>query len=104
MPFVKGQSGNAKGRTKGSVNPVAAEIRSLLRQGVVDTDLVGQILKRVYLIEDDDRFIARALDILDMVVPKMPAEINEEQTERSVTSIFEMIFDKMKQGEIKKAV
>lgn len=92
MPFEKGQSGNAKGRPKGSKNKSVSQLR----------ELIGEFLEDRFenVATDFDKLkpfakVKLYIDLLQYALPKMQANSNkigfENMTDEQLDEIIERL-------------
>ena len=84
MPFKKGESGNPKGRKKGSPNIVTQEHRELINTLIsCPDDLQGDLQK----LEPKERIDA-IIKLLEFTTPKQARVINEVTGDLSISSVL----------------
>lgn len=94
MPSVNGKSNNAAGRPKGSVNPLIANLRDEIREGVKTNKIVRNMFERLELIEDPYKYVQTAMNILDMILPRLAAEVSSQELDnkKDIAAVMEMVF------------
>jgi hypothetical protein len=97
MPGVKGKTNNMNGRPKGAVNPIIASLREEIRLGIKTNHIINRMFMRLELIEDDYKYVQTAMNILEMVMPKLAAEVSDAEldTKKDVAAVMEMIWNKI---------
>ena len=91
MPFKKGQSGNLNGRPS---DPNVKLLRETVRGKLADENRMKKLFEHLDDLEGRD-YIDCFLKIFKEVMPALAAEVNVEEENKRVESIFETYFEKM---------
>ncbi len=78
MPFIKGESGNKKGRPKGSINKTTFELRLLIADFLSNN--FDKISKDFELLQPKDR-LKYYCELLSFGLPKLQTTVLESQFE-----------------------
>lgn len=97
MPAKGKPSNNMSGRPKGTANPIIASLREEIRNGIQTNHIINRMFTRLELIEDDYKYVQTAMNILEMVMPKLAAEVSDAEldTKKDVSAVMEMIWNKI---------
>lgn len=97
MPFKPGQSGNPKGRP---ADPKISAYREACREKQIAR--IKRLYEELDKLEGKD-FVELYIKISKDIFPALPAEVEPEQAERAIMSIFEAVNEKLvKVKELKK--